>query len=185
MSEYLSLLTSRFAEIFQRTENLILISLDHHCALSFGAVSESAYLITVSGLESAFGQFMNVRHAALIQAEIKTLFAIPETKGVIKFVPVEEKNLATRGTTVKADIEKLEKAAKEDNPGIVKNVSRTLSKKLRTKHSTTPPPNLPVLPETTIHGTTEIASVPATNTGKKESLITKHTRTLRKFFSNP
>ncbi|KAL1967468.1 hypothetical protein VTN77DRAFT_3253 [Rasamsonia byssochlamydoides] len=190
----LSMLSARLAEIYQRPESAILITMDHDCFLRFGGGTGPAYLITISGLASSFAPLMNARNAAVLQAEMRELVAIPEKHGVIKYVPMEEENLASGGTTMKAAIENLEQAAKSEYPGVVKNLSRSMSKKLlRSKRSNSSPPIMPTLPETSVPTTTEnvattenVVTVATTVPAKKstESKITKGARSIRQFFSH-
>lgn len=210
--ELLSILSSRLAEIFQRPENSILVTLEPHPGIRFGGVRDPAYLITVSGLASMFAPLTNVRTTALLQSEMREVLAVPDKRGIVRYVPIKEENLATGGTTMKAVIENLERAAKADHLGVVKNLSRSMSKKLlKPKRSSSSPGVLPTLPETPAPATTETtkttettettettdttdatenaatppAPAPATKTDQQKgsSLIAKRTRSLRQFFS--
>ncbi|KAL1985825.1 hypothetical protein VTN96DRAFT_7317 [Rasamsonia emersonii] len=201
--ELLSVLSARLAEIFQRPENSILVTLEPDAGIRFGGVPDPAYLITVSALASMFAPLTNVHTTAMLQSEMRDVLAIPDNRGVVRYVPIKEENLATGGTTMKAAIEELERAAKAEHPGVVKNLSRSMSKRLlRSKRSNSSPGVLPTLPETPVPAITETAeTTETTETAKsvgtpappapankpdqqKESSFAKRARSIRQFFSH-
>jgi hypothetical protein len=180
----MAVLSARFSQIFQRGENSILINMHHGACLYFGTASACAYLMTISGVASLFGPLMNERYANLIQTEMRELFGIPEKQGVLRFVPIDDKDLATLGVTMKAAINNIEAAAKEEHTSIVKALTRSVSKKLKTKRSNSASMTLHTVSEAEAQTTTEGAAGDAKKTDKKESILAKHAKILRKFFDH-
>jgi hypothetical protein len=109
---------------YQRPESCILVTIDHSACLLFGGSFDPAYTLTITALPSQLQPVTNKRNAALLQKAMEdTLGVIPE-RGIIKFVPIAEENLATNGKTVAADIEDLERESSEDSSSIRRTLSR-------------------------------------------------------------
>lgn len=100
----------------------------------FGISYDPAYLVTVSALPCLIAPVTNLRNTVLIQAAIKDTLGIPGNRGVIKFESVAEENFATNGTTIKDEIEQLERTSNEEY-GVIKNISRSMSRKIKSNSS--------------------------------------------------
>ena len=87
--------------------------------------------MTITALQSQLQPVTNKRNAALIQKAMEDALGVVPDRGLIKFMPIAEENLATNGKTVAGEIEDLERATSEDNSSIRRTLSR--SKK---RHST-------------------------------------------------
>lgn len=61
---------------------------------------------------------------------------VPPNRGLIKFVPVAEENLATGGKTVAGEIEELAKEAAEENSSLRRSLSRSALKTTKKKSIT-------------------------------------------------
>lgn len=57
----------------------------------------------------------NKRNAALIQSFMADVLSVPPERGVLRFIPIPEENLASNGTTVFGEIERIEKLQAEDS----------------------------------------------------------------------
>ena len=76
--------------------------------------TESAYHITVSALPSEIAPTKNKRSTALIQAFINESLRICPDRGVVRFDPIPEENLATHGKTMLQEIEAIEQRVPGD-----------------------------------------------------------------------
>ncbi|ODH29718.1 hypothetical protein ACO22_03688 [Paracoccidioides brasiliensis] len=135
----LSELSFNLAQIFQRPETSILLYVEHNCCLMLGSNYEPAYLATVSALPYSVAPIMNLRHTVLIQTAINDTLGIPSSRGVIKFEPMAEENFATNGSTIRDEIEQLERSSNDEhgnNGSMFKSMSRTRSRNRKVKSNT-------------------------------------------------
>ncbi|KAI1908879.1 hypothetical protein LOZ12_005073 [Ophidiomyces ophidiicola] len=121
-------MTFNFAQILQRPESSMMIVLDDSTLLRFGATAEPAYLMKVSALSQMIAPMMNMRHTALMQAAMAEILDIPKDRGVIKFESISEENFATNGSTIKDEIQQLDRASHEDT-GLIKTLSQSMTRK--------------------------------------------------------
>ncbi|EER26912.1 hypothetical protein D8B26_005527 [Coccidioides posadasii str. Silveira] len=126
----LSDMTFHFAQIFQRPESSMMVVLDDSAFLRFGTTAEPAYLVTVSALSHMIAPTMNLRHTALIQSAIREILDIPQGRGVIKFESMPEENFATNGSTIRDEIEQMERTSHEEN-SLIRTISRTMTRRGR------------------------------------------------------
>lgn len=131
---FISDFSFNLAQTFQRPESSIMVILDDNAHLILGSSDEPAYLATVSALPCMIGPVTNLRHTILIQDAIKETIGIPVNRGVVKFECIPEENFGTNGTTLRDEINKLERVSTEENSAI-KNFSRTMSRKIKTNSS--------------------------------------------------
>ncbi|EEP78066.1 predicted protein [Uncinocarpus reesii 1704] len=132
-------MTFSFAQIFQRPESSMMIVLDDRAYLGFGASAEPAYLMTVSALPHMVKPTMNMRHTALIQSAMEEILGISKDRGVVKFISMNEESFATNGSTIKDEIEQMERTSHEEN-GLMKTISRSMTRRAKpnTTKNTTP-----------------------------------------------
>jgi Macrophage migration inhibitory factor (MIF) len=109
---------------YQRPESSILITVSHSACLLFGGSFDPAYIIAITALQSQLQLVTNKRNAALIQKAMEDALGVVPDRGLVKFMPIAEENLATNGRTVAGEIEDLERETSEDNS----NIRRTLSR---------------------------------------------------------
>lgn len=88
-----------------------------------GGSSEPAYYLTITALGSEIAATKNKRAAHLIQDFMSETLQIPASRGILKFEPAAEENLATNGTTLLQEIEKLEQTTNEEK-GFMRSMSR-------------------------------------------------------------
>jgi Macrophage migration inhibitory factor (MIF) len=91
-------------------------------AMLIGGNSEPAYHLTVTALPSEFAATKNKRSAHLLQAFMQESLDIKPKRGVVRFEPVAEENLATNGVTALQEIEQLEQDSAEDE-GFLRAIS--------------------------------------------------------------
>ncbi|OJD19618.1 hypothetical protein AJ78_00475 [Emergomyces pasteurianus Ep9510] len=145
----LSELSFNLALIFQRPEASILLYVEHNCCLMLASSYEPAYLATVSALPCSVAPITNLRHTVLIQAAMFDIFDIPGNRGVIKFESMAEENFATNGSTIRDEIDQLERTSNDEH-SLFKSISRTVSRKI--KSNTSNGNNSVVDPGTSVHG---------------------------------
>jgi hypothetical protein len=120
-----------FAQMYQRPETSVLVTVDEDALLTFGNTSDSAYLIKISALPSLIAPLINQRNTSLIQATLLNLLGIASDRGVIIFGSVGEDNFATNGATARGEISRLERSDHGNSPGLLKSISRSMSRRLK------------------------------------------------------
>lgn len=119
----------------------MLVTINQNADLLFGTTSGPAYLLKISALSSLIGPLTNLRNTSLIQSTIQDLIGIPPDKGVIIYTPVSEDNLATNGTTARAEIDRLERID-SNSPSILKSISRSMSRRIKSSSGNSAPLSL-------------------------------------------
>ncbi|KAL1863606.1 hypothetical protein Plec18170_000444 [Paecilomyces lecythidis] len=163
--QLLSDMSSLFMQVYQRPENSILVTVEQNACLRLGSSPAPAYLLTVSALPSLIAPITNLRNTILIQQGLKDLLRIPPNRGVIRFTPVPEDSFATNGATIMGEIEHLEQSARDENPGILKSISRSVSKKLKSSSTNSNPLSLSL-------ATTAASSIPLIAEAPESSIST-------------
>lgn len=93
----------------------------------------------VMALPALIAPVTNLRNTILIQAALQGLLNIRADRGVIIYVPIPEENFATNGVTAMGDIRSLERQAQPGDSGFLKNISRSMSKRLKSSGSSSRP----------------------------------------------
>ncbi|KAJ6111198.1 Tautomerase [Penicillium sp. IBT 16267x] len=133
----------RLAQIYQRPETCIMLTIQQDTGVFLGSTTELSYLMKIYALPSFIAPFTNLRNTTLIQAAMQDLLHIPMNQGVIIFLPVSEDNLATNGLTTRGEIARLERDDQEETPNIFKTISRSMSRRLKTSSGQSVPISLP------------------------------------------
>jgi Macrophage migration inhibitory factor (MIF) len=94
----------------------------------FGGSSEPAYFMTITALASEIAPTKNKRSVALVQGFMHELLDIPPGRGILRFEPVPEENLATNGMTALQEIEEMVRHSSEDSRAL-RTVNRNRSRK--------------------------------------------------------
>jgi hypothetical protein len=87
----------------------ISVTVRHGACVFVGGSFDPAYVLTVSALPPLVQPATNKRNAALIQKHMEQALRVPSTRGIVRFVPVQEENVAWGGKTVAGRIDELEK----------------------------------------------------------------------------
>jgi Macrophage migration inhibitory factor (MIF) len=138
-SQLLSNLSFNLAQIYQRPENCIFITIEHNERMLLGSSSQPAYLVSVSGLSCSIAPMTNIRNTKLIQSVLEDLLQIPASRGVIKYAPVADENFATDGVTMMGKIQQLERESQVRYHGVIRNISSSVSKRLKNGRSQSSP----------------------------------------------
>jgi hypothetical protein len=96
----------------------------------FGGNFDPAYSLTITALGSQLQPVTNKRNAALLAKALQESLGVSPERGLIKFTPIAEENMATDSKTVTGMIEDLEKVMSESS-----GLQRTFSMSKR-RHST-------------------------------------------------
>lgn len=96
----------------------------------FGGSSEPAYYLTITALASEIAPTKNKRSTALVQGFMQESLDIAPRRGIIRFEPVPEENLATNGMTALQEIEDMERHSSEDSRAL-RSISRNRSRKIK------------------------------------------------------
>jgi Macrophage migration inhibitory factor (MIF) len=94
----------------------------------FGGSSEPAYYLTITALASEIAPTKNKRSTALVQGFMQESLNIAPRRGIIRFEPVSEENLATNGMTALQEIEEIERHSSEESR-VLRSISRNRSRK--------------------------------------------------------
>ncbi|MCJ1408265.1 hypothetical protein MMC19_002339 [Ptychographa xylographoides] len=108
---FLTTLTSHLATRFQRPLSSIAISLSHSACLIYAGSFDPAYILTLTALAFQVQPTTNKRNAALVQAFVAKSLNVPASRGVLRFVGVQEADWATNGVTMLGEIEERVKIA--------------------------------------------------------------------------
>lgn len=114
----------------------------HDVPIIFGNTSLPSYLLRIYALPSAIAPVTNIRNTDLIQKALQELLGIAPDQGVVLFFPVLEENLATNGSTAQRAISRLEQT-EMDSPGLIKSISRGMSRRLKSSSGNSAPISLP------------------------------------------
>ncbi|KAL2006830.1 hypothetical protein VTN00DRAFT_9498 [Thermoascus crustaceus] len=186
-------LSLRLAQVYQRPENSILVTVEQNACLLFGSSPAPAYLLTVSALAFLFAPVTNLRNTILIQSAMQEILRIPPSRGVVRYMPLAEENFATNGTTVLGEIEKLERSSQDDYPGVLKSISRSMSRRRIRSSSIQSSPismrtaasSFPLIPEAeTVSTPTPVIddNVQASGDGDKTQVV-KKSKSIRNFLA--
>lgn len=102
------------SETYHRPVNTLMITVNTDIQIIMGGSTEPAYLLNIAALSTEIAATKNMRSTSLIQSFLFQSLGIPKERGVIKFLPVNDQDLATNGITVTQEIEKLEQETGEE-----------------------------------------------------------------------
>lgn len=108
------------------------MTLTHSVCLLLGGSFDPAYTMTITALPSQVQPVTNKRNTMLLAKLLEEYLGVPPSRGLIKFVGVQEENFAFNGKTAAAEIEDLERDQGDDNTTIKRTLSR-LGPKAATK----------------------------------------------------
>ncbi|KAL9116220.1 MAG: hypothetical protein Q9227_000591 [Pyrenula ochraceoflavens] len=125
-------LSFHLAQSYQRPDSCIMVSVQQSTPIIFAGNDEPAYLLTVTALSSEITPTKNKRITALTQDFLSEVIGIPSRRGVIRFVPIAEHDLATNGMTTLGEIEELSRQAVEDSRLFIRSLSKSKGPKSKT-----------------------------------------------------
>ncbi|KAL3251338.1 hypothetical protein ABHI18_010688 [Aspergillus niger] len=132
-------ISSHMARIFQKSETLMMTTIQEDACIQFGRVNLPAYLMKVFALPYLIAPITNLRSTILIQAALQEILHVAPNRGVILYIPIPEENFATNGVTMMGEIARLERSSPDHGSGLFKTVSRTMSRRLKSTSSQSAP----------------------------------------------
>ncbi|CAL5867019.1 uncharacterized protein PFLUO_LOCUS1231 [Penicillium psychrofluorescens] len=124
-------LALRLAQVYQRPESSMMVTIQQDACLLFGCASAPAYLLKIYALPHLIAPITNLRNTGLIQKALQELLGVAPDRGVVIYLPTEEYNLATNGVTACGEISRLERLSQDENPGLFRTISRSMSRRLK------------------------------------------------------
>lgn len=134
VESHLSNLSSYLAQIFQRPEHSVMVTIQQDAFIQFGNSTDLAYLMKIFALPDYIAPMTNRRNTTLVQSALQERFYIPPERGVIIYLPVPGENLATNNTTFMD-----ENPLPDQNPGILRTISRSMSRRLKSSSAQSAP----------------------------------------------
>lgn len=95
-----------------------MITVDTDTQIMMGGSTEAAYLLNITALSTEVAATKNMRSTTLIQNFLAQSLDIPKDRGIIKFLAINDQDLATNGITITQEIEKYERESGEDKRGL-------------------------------------------------------------------
>ncbi|OJJ34794.1 hypothetical protein ASPWEDRAFT_477100 [Aspergillus wentii DTO 134E9] len=129
----------RLAQIYQRPESSMMVTLQQDACLNLGTSPLPAYLMKVFALPCLIAPVTNLRNTILIQTALQEHIHIAPNRGVVLYIPVPEENFATNGVTLMGEIARLERRSQNEEPGILKTISRSMSRRLKSSSDNSAP----------------------------------------------
>ncbi|RAL05468.1 MIF domain protein [Aspergillus ibericus CBS 121593] len=126
-------------EIKMNTKTLMMTTIQEDACIHFGRSSLPAYLMKVFALPYLIAPITNLRSTILIQAALQEIIHVAPNRGVILYIPISEENFATNGVTMMGELARLERSSTDHGPGLFKNISRTMSRRLKSSSSQSAP----------------------------------------------
>ncbi|RAQ46037.1 MIF domain protein [Aspergillus flavus] len=134
-----SAISSRLARIYEKDESSMMVIIQQGVCIRFGISKDPAYLLKVYALPCLIASITNLRCTTMIQSALRDLLQIEPNRGVVLYLPVPEENFATNGVTYMGEIARYERRTDDDDPGILRNISRGLSRRLKSSSTQSAP----------------------------------------------
>lgn len=172
------------SQIYQRPETYMMVAVQQDANLRFGNVALPAYFMKLMALPSLVGPVTNLRNTILIQAVLQELLGIKPNRGVIIYVPVPEDSFATNGATAMGEIARLEREG--GDPGILKTISRGVSRRLKSNSTHSNPMSIAttaswVNSEGQAAGPRSVGDLVSPINSKEKPRTVKKTKSIREF----
>ncbi|KAJ5901530.1 hypothetical protein N7495_002058 [Penicillium taxi] len=132
----------RLAQIYQRPEASILVTVQQNVLLFYGTTTNAAYLLKISAIPSFIAPITNLRNTSLLQSALQDLLSIPPSNGIVIYTAVPEDNLGFGGSTAGALISRLDCSYQDANVGLFKTISRSVSRRMKSSSEGSAPPSL-------------------------------------------
>ncbi|KAK4225508.1 Tautomerase/MIF superfamily [Podospora fimiseda] len=107
---FITTLSYHLSTRYQRPVTSIVVTLQHGACMFFGGSFDPAYVMSIFALPSQLLPTTNKRNTALIQKHMEEAIGVVPARGVLRFVPATEEQLASNGKTVAGEIDDLEKS---------------------------------------------------------------------------
>ncbi|KAH8890905.1 Tautomerase/MIF [Thozetella sp. PMI_491] len=109
---FLTELSYHLSTRYQRPVSSVVVSLQHGACMLYAGTFEPAYVMAISALPSQLLPATNKRNAALVQKHMEEAIGVKPERGLLRFIPTGEENVATNGKTMAGEIDDLEKSSR-------------------------------------------------------------------------
>ncbi|OJI97174.1 hypothetical protein ASPVEDRAFT_49218 [Aspergillus versicolor CBS 583.65] len=134
-----SKITTKMAQIYQRSESFMIVTIQQIPTLRFGSSALPSYSMKLYALPYLIAPITNLRSTILIQAALDDILHIAPSRGIILYIPIPEENMATNSTTMMGEIARLERDIGAREPRIFKSLSRSLSRRKKSSSGVSAP----------------------------------------------
>jgi hypothetical protein len=101
-----------------------MITVTHSACLMMGGSFDPAYILSITAIPSEVQPVTNKRNAYLMQHFVADTLHVPSSRGIVRFHEIPEERLATNGSTVAGELERLDM-----NSGVNRTVTNKSSRK--------------------------------------------------------
>ena len=117
----------------------MMVTIQQDVCIRFGISKDPAYLLKVYALPCLIASITNLRCTGMIQSALRELLQIEPNRGVVLYLPVPEENFGTNGVTYMGEIARYERRTDDNDPSILRNISRGLSRRLKSSSTQSAP----------------------------------------------
>jgi hypothetical protein len=128
---------------YQRPESCIFISLQHSACILFAGNFDPTYALTISALTEYVQPISNKRNAMMIQGWMQENLGVEATRGIIRFLPMPNSDIAVGGRTMLAQQETLDDESSKKTKSRRSNRSQSVASGMESPRY---PEKLPPLP---------------------------------------
>jgi len=107
--DFITGLSAYLAELYQRPESSIVVTLQHTSCLLFSGSFDPAYVMTVTSIQQYLEPALNNHNAAALQTHMQESVGVLPERGLVKFEILAESNIARTGKTLRFEIADFEK----------------------------------------------------------------------------
>jgi hypothetical protein len=93
-------LSAKIAERYHRPLSSIAVRVEHSACIFFAGTFEPAYTLALSALAPYIQPSTNQRNAYLLSEHLEEALGVPPPRGLIRFVPMLDENVALDGKTL-------------------------------------------------------------------------------------
>lgn len=122
-------LSHQLAARYTRPGSVIMVKVDHSACLALGGKFDPCYVLTLTAVPSQMSPGTNKRNAGLIQSFMADILSVPADRGIIRFETIEECNIATNGSTMAGEFDRLEKQSQDGTQTAMKRAITSASRK--------------------------------------------------------
>ncbi|POS76494.1 MIF domain-containing protein [Diaporthe helianthi] len=97
---FITELSTKIAERYHRPLSSIAVRVQHSACIFFAGTFEPAYTLTLSALAPYIQPSTNQRNAYLLSEHLEEALGVPQPRGLIRFVAMQDENVALNGKTL-------------------------------------------------------------------------------------
>lgn len=135
---FITELSYKLAERYQRPVSSVVVNVQHSGCMLFSGTFEPAYILHLYALPSQLQPATNRRNVFLLSEHLEEALGVTPPRGLIRFVPLLEENVAFNGKTLAQSVDEMESGVptiEEDDTGAGFERSRSKPKRLSVRVS--------------------------------------------------